>query len=171
MTTPPATTTATTTAMLAGTFDPVTHGHLDLVRRACRLFPRVVVAVARGGKRTLFTPEERLALVRAALADLDDVGGAQAVLFDGLVVEAARAQGAGVLVRGMRGFQDWDRELQMAYANRGLAAEIDTLFLPPSAGLASVSSSLVREVAALGGDVSAWVPACVTRALQERGSA
>ena len=153
-----------TTAVFAGTFDPVTNGHVDLVRRARRLFPRVIVSVV-GGRGTMFSEPERIALLEEALADLD---GIVVEGFQGLVVEHARRHGASVLVRGMRSFQDWDYELQMAFANRGLADEVDTVFLPPSPGMTNVSSTLVREVATLGGDVSAWVPKHVETALQAK---
>jgi len=160
-----------TVAIFAGTFDPVTNGHLDLIRRGALLFDRLVICVARGGRSTRFTPEERVALMNAALAEeLAEVGGGeggrlQVEIFDGLVVEQARRHGARVLLRGIRGNQDWDYEMQMAFANRGLAPEIDSVFLPPSPGMTQISASLVREVAGLGGDVSAWVPATVLRAL------
>ena len=152
------------TAVFAGTFDPVTNGHLDLVRRARQLFPRVVVSVV-GGHGTLFSEPERIGLLEQALADLD---GIVVEGFDGLIVEHARRHGARVLVRGMRSFQDWDYELQMAFANRGLADEVDTVFLPPSPGMTNISATLVREVAALGGDVSAWVPPHVEKALKAK---
>ena len=118
-----------TTAVFAGTFDPVTLGHLDLVRRGRRMFDRVIVSVV-GGGGTLFTKEERIALLEEALADAD---GVVVEGFDGLIVEHARRHGARVLIRGMRGFLDFDYELQMAFANRGLADEVDTIFLPPCA--------------------------------------
>ncbi len=154
------------TAIFAGTFDPVTLGHLDLVRRALRLFPRVVVSVVRGGSKSpLFDVDERVALLAEAVAGLE---GVSVEAFDGLVVEQAAQHGAVALVRGMRGFQDWDHELQMAFANRGLAEAVDTVFLPPSPGMANISSSLVREVASLGGDVSAWVPPHVVKALEAK---
>jgi pantetheine-phosphate adenylyltransferase len=151
------------TALFPGSFDPLTLGHLDIVRRAARLFPRVVVAVARRGKAARFSVEERVAFVEQAVADLP---GVSVAAFDGLVVEAARRHGARALVRGVRGFQDWDFEMQMAFANREMHPELDTVFLPPSPGMTNVSSSLVREVAALGGDVSAWVPPHVAAALR-----
>ena len=149
-------------ALFAGTFDPVTNGHIDLVRRAARLFDRVVVSVSAQGRQTLFSTEERVALCAGALGGLE---GVVVEAFDGLVVQQARRHGATVMVRGIRSFQDWDYEMQMAYANRGLHPELDTVFLPPAAGMTSVSSSLVREVAALGGDVSGWVPAAVAAAI------
>ena len=151
-----------TTAVFAGTFDPVTLGHLDLVRRGRRMFDRVIVSVV-GGGGTLFTKEERIALLEEAL---DGADGVVVEGFDGLIVEHARRHGARVLVRGMRGFLDFDYELQMAFANRGLADEVDTIFLPPSPGMTNISSSLVREVASLGGDVAGWVPPHVEAALK-----
>lgn len=155
---------STKTAVFAGTFDPVTNGHVDLVLRARRLFPRVIVSVVRGTD-TLFDEAERIALLTEALAEID---GLVIEGFTGLVVEQARRHGAAALVRGMRSFQDWDYETQMAFANRGLADEIDTVFLPPSPGMTNISSSLVREVASLGGDVSGWVPPHVERALKAK---
>ena len=157
------------TAVFGGTFDPVTNGHLDLIQRAVVLFPRVVVSVARAGRKTLFPIEERVELIREALEAAPTAPGEVLVeAFDGLVVEQARRHGATVLVRGIRGSQDWDYEMQMALANRGLAPEVDTLFLAPSPGMSLVSSSLVREVASLGGDVTPWVPPVVLAALGKR---
>jgi pantetheine-phosphate adenylyltransferase len=153
------------TAIFAGTFDPVTNGHLDIVRRAGLLFDRVVVSVAAEGRETLFSADERVALFREALGD---VPGITVEAFDGLVVDQARRHGARATIRGIRNFQDWDYEMQMAFANRGLHGDLDTVFLPPSAGMTSVSSSLVREVASLGGDVAGWVPECVVEALRSR---
>ena len=153
-----------TTAIFAGTFDPVTLGHLDLVHRARALFPRVIVSVV-GGRDTLFTGAERVSLLEEVLGGIE---GVDVEAFEGLVVEHARRHGARVLVRGMRSFQDWDYELQMSFANRGLADEVDTVFLPPSPGMTNVSSTLVREVATLGGDVSAWVPPHVDAALKAK---
>jgi pantetheine-phosphate adenylyltransferase len=155
-------------ALLPGSFDPVTLGHLDLVRRGVGLFDRVVVSIARAGRKTLFSPEERAALFTQALEGLP---GATVEIFDGLVIEQARRHGATVLLRGIRNTQDWDYEMQMALANRGLAPEIETLFLPPAAGMAQVSSSLVREVITLGGDVSLWVPPAVVAAVRDRRAA
>ncbi len=156
---------SSTVALFAGTFDPVTNGHVDIVRRSRLLFDRVVVSVSRKGRDTLFRIDERVALFEVAVAGIEDV---TVEAFDGLVVEQARRHGATAMVRGIRSYQDWDYEMQMAFANRGLNADVDTVFLPPSAGMTNVSSSLVREVSALGGDVSGWVPEGVVVALAAR---
>ncbi len=155
-------------AVFAGTFDPFTLGHLDLVQRGAALFERLVVCVSAEGRSTWFTAEERLALVREAVAGLP---GVEVALFRGLLVTEARRLGAGVLRRGVRGGKDLEAELPMAFANRAMAPELDTLFLTPAPAFALVSSSLVREVCALGGDASAWVPAHVGRALSARAGA
>jgi pantetheine-phosphate adenylyltransferase len=149
-------------AVFAGTFDPVTLGHLDLVRRGRGLFDEVIVSVAREGRDTMFSAEERVALFCEAIGDVD---GVSVEAFDGLVVEQARRHGARALLRGMRGMGDWDHEMQMAVANRSLEPDLETIFLPPSAGMSMVSASLVREVVRMGGDVAAWVPPCVVEAL------
>lgn len=154
-------------AVFAGTFDPITLGHLDLMRRGAAVFDRLVVCVSAEGRATLFSGEERLAFVRGATADLPNV---ETVLFRGLLVEVARRHGARVLLRGVRGGRDLDAELPMAVANRSLAPDLETLFLAPGPGLSLVSSSLVREVAGLGGDASAWVPPGVAEALRRRAA-
>src|SRR5262245_17804862 len=138
-------------ALLPGTFDPITFGHLDLVRRAARLFDRVVVAVSAAGKSTLLPLEERVALARQHTTGLSSGSVAS---FDGLLVTFARSQGATALVRGVRTYQDWEYELRMLEMNRRLAPEIETVLLAPAAEHALVSSTLVREVASLGGDLA-----------------
>ena len=153
-------------AVYSGTFDPLTLGHEDVVRRAAQMFDRVVIAVARAvHKNTRFTLDERLALAQAALADCPNV---QALPFDGLIVDFVRAQQAGVIVRGLRSLTDYDYETQMAGMNRHLAPEVDTVFLHTSASVQHISSTLVREIAKLGGDVSGLVSAPVLAALQTR---
>jgi pantetheine-phosphate adenylyltransferase len=157
---------AAVTAVYSGTFDPLTLGHEDAIRRAAQMFDRVIIAVARAHhKSTLFSLEERLALVQAALADCPNV---KAMPFDGLIVEFVRAQNAQLIVRGLRSVTDYDYETQMAGMNRHLAPELDTVFLHTSANVQHISSTLVREIAKLGGDVSGLVSAPVLNALQAK---
>ena len=155
-------------AVCPGTFDPITCGHLDVIERAARLFDRVVVSVSGfSGKEPLFAMEERLALARSACAHLPNVEVDQ---FDGLVVEHARKHGACALVKGLRVVSDFEREMQMALMNRALAEEIATIFLMSHADHAFLSSSLVKEVCAAGGDVNGFVPPAVEQALRAKFS-
>lgn len=154
------------TALYPGTFDPVTNGHLDLVRRALRLFDRVVVAVGTGlAKAPMFTVEERVDLIRRAVEGLDGVAVSR---FDGLLVEAVRDEGAVAIIRGLRAVSDFEYEFQMALMNRRLAAEIETVFLMPSESYTYLDSTIVREVALLGGDIRGLVPDVVADALGRR---
>jgi len=149
-----------------GTFDPVTRGHADLVARATRLFDEVIVAVAEHSGKTPFFPlEERVAMARTALADLE---GVEVRAFSGLLVEFVQACGAQAILRGLRAVSDFEYEFQLASMNRQLAPEIETLFLTPAERYAFVSSSLVREVARLGGDVAPFVHPAVCEALAQR---
>ena len=153
-------------AVYSGTFDPITLGHEDVVRRAAALFDEVVIAVARAvHKNTLFGLDERLQLAQAALADCSNV---KALPFDGLIVDFARSQGASTIVRGLRSVTDYDYETQMAGMNRHLAPQIDTVFLHTAAGVQHISSTLVREIAKLGGDVSGLVSAPVLAGLKAK---
>ncbi len=153
-------------AVYSGTFDPLTLGHEDVVRRAAVLFDQVVIAVARAHhKNTLFTLDERLQLAQDALADCPNV---TALPFDGLIVDFVKTQGARVIVRGLRSLTDYDYETQMAGMNRHLAPQVDTVFLHTAAGVQHISSTLVREIAKLGGDVSGLVSAPVAAALARR---
>ncbi len=150
-------------ALCAGTFDPITMGHLDVIERASRIFPRVVIGVAASpGKNPLFSPEERVELVRASTAHLS---GIEIETFSGLLVEFAEAQKVRVIVRGLRAFSDFEYEFQMALTNRKLKSEIETIFLMPKQDYSYVSSSNVREVAQLGGDITQFVPPPVQAAL------
>lgn len=154
------------TVVYPGTFDPITHGHTDIVRRAQRLFDRVLVAVAANpSKRPTFSLEERVAMAREALADMEHV---QVVGFDGLLARFAKEQGARVLLRGLRAVSDFEHEFQLAGMNRHLAPDLETIFLTPAEEYAYVSSSLVREIALLGGDVSHFVSGNVEAALRAR---
>ena len=153
-------------AICAGTFDPITMGHLDVIERALRIFPRVVVAVAtNSGKTPLFSLEERVELVRQSVAHLP---GVEIDRFDGLLVDFAEQKKVHVIVRGLRAFSDFEYEFQMALTNRKLKPKIETLFLMPKQDYSYVSSSNVREVAELGGDSSIFVPTPVQEALDAR---
>ncbi|WP_297527446.1 pantetheine-phosphate adenylyltransferase [Thiohalobacter sp.] len=154
------------TAVYPGTFDPITNGHSDLVERAARLFDRVILAIAASPAKTpAFDLDTRVALAREVLADLPNV---RVLPFEGLLVDFVRAQGAGVILRGLRAVSDFEYEFQLASMNRQLAPGIETLFLTPAEQYAFVSSSLVREIAALGGDVSPFVHSAVVAALKAR---
>jgi len=154
------------TAVYPGTFDPITNGHSDLVARAARLFDRVVVGVARDtGKSPVCGVEERVQLARVALADIANV---EIVPFEGLLVEFCRKHGAGVVIRGLRAVSDFEFEFQLASMNRRLAPEIETIFLTPAEQYSFISSTLVREIARLGGDVSEFVHPEVQRLLDNK---
>ena len=157
-----------TTAVYPGTFDPVTNGHFDLVIRASRLFDRVIVAVAEDtGKATFFDTDERVTLAQNVLAEIDNVS---VLPFSALLVEFCRQENAGVVIRGLRAVSDFEYEFQLAGMNRRLAPEIETMFLTPAEQYAFISSSLVREIARLGGDVAEFVHPEVQRALADKYS-
>lgn len=150
-------------AVYPGSFDPVTNGHLDVIARASRLFDRVVVAVGRNsGKSALFTADERVELLRESCRALPNV---EAVSFSGMLVEFARSRGASVLIKGLRAISDFEYEFQMALANRHLAPDIETMFLMTSAEYQFLSSSIVKEIARVGGDVGPLVPEVVAQRL------
>ena len=153
-------------AVYAGTFDPITFGHMDVAARAAHVFDHLTLAVAEDPRKTLmFRTEERIELARASLADLRNV---EVVPFSGLLVNWARAHGIHTLIRGLRAFSDFEYEFQMALTNRKLAPDIETLFLMPNEDFSYVSSSMVREIASLGGGVEKFVPAVVASALQKK---
>jgi pantetheine-phosphate adenylyltransferase len=160
--------TSARTAVYPGSFDPLTRGHEDLVRRALALADRVVVAVAHAptqAKTGLFDIGERLEMIRETFADEPRV---DAVAFQGLLVDFARARGAAVVIRGVRTVADFEYELQMATMNRKLAPAVETVFLAPDPAHSFVTGTLVRQVAALGGDVSPFVPPAVLRRIRAR---
>ena len=154
-------------AMYPGTFDPITLGHEDLVRRATTLFDRVVVAIADNpaSKAPMFTTNERVAMAASALADMKNV---EVVGYQGLTVDFARDNGLRVIIRGLRAVSDFEYEFQLANMNRHLTEEVETAFLTPTEKYTFISSTLVREVAALGGDVSEFVSPKIKLALLER---
>jgi pantetheine-phosphate adenylyltransferase len=153
-------------AIYAGSFDPPTKGHMDLVDRASKLFPRVVVALGQHPTRSaLFTVDERLALLREVCKPIPNV---EVALFDGLLVDYARNIDASIIVRGLRAATDFEYELQIAHANADLAPDVDTVFLPTRTNYGFISASLVREIASHGGDVSRYAPEAVCAALRTK---
>ena len=154
-------------AMYPGTFDPITLGHEDLVKRAVRIFDRVVIAIAAdtGSKAPMFDLEERVELAKSAVAG---IGGVEVTSYKGLTVDFARDNGLSVIIRGLRAVSDFEYEFQLATMNRHLTDEVETVFLTPQESYTFISSSMVREIAALGGDVSEFVSPKVGAALVER---
>ena len=157
-----------TTAIYPGTFDPITNGHTDIVERATRMFDLVIVAIAGStGKSTTFSTAERVDLAREALAGISNV---EVASFTGLMTVYAKQRGARVIVRGLRAVSDFEYEFQMASMNRQLYGQAETVFLTPAEHLSYISSSLVREIAVLGGDVTRFVHGAVNAALYEKMS-
>ena len=153
-------------AIYPGTFDPVTYGHIDLIRRARKIFDEVIVAVAHNpGKGPLFTVEERVALLRRATRPLR---GVTVDHFDSLVVDYARRKGSRVVIRGLRMLSDFEYEFQMALTNRKLSSAVETIFLMPSESFSYVSARLLKEAGELGADLSAFVPSFVAAALRQK---
>lgn len=153
-------------AVYAGSFDPVTFGHVDVAERAAHIFDHLTLAVAEDPRKTLlFSVEERATLLRESLAHLDNI---EVTSFSGLLVDWARARGIHTLIRGLRAFSDFEYEFQMALTNRKLAPDIETLFLMPQEEFSYVSSSMVREIASLGGRVEQFAPAPVAEALRRK---
>ena len=156
----------TVSAMYPGTFDPITFGHEDLVRRACRLFDRVVVAIAANpSKEPMFSLASRIEMANAALSDN---GNVEVMGYDGLTVDFARDNDLQVIVRGLRAVSDFEYEFQLATMNRHLNGDVETVFLTPNERYTFVSASLVREIAGMGGDISEFVSPNVKKALLER---
>jgi pantetheine-phosphate adenylyltransferase len=159
------------TAFYPGSFDPITNGHLDVLVQAMNLVERLVVAIGtHPGKTPLFTFEERADLIRSALAEVlpERAGDLDVVSFGDLAVDAARRHGARIMVRGLRDGTDFDYEMQMAGMNARMAPELQTVFLPAATASRPITATLVRQIAAMGGDVSDFVPAPVLAALNSR---
>ena len=155
-----------TTVIYPGTFDPITHGHTDIVSRAAAVFDRLIVAVAGStAKKTVFSTDERMRLATEIFDRFDNVDVEH---FDGLMVDFARQHGASLILRGLRAVTDFEYEFQLAGMNRKLFPQADTIFFPTSEKYTYISSSLVREIAALGGDISDFVDPMVKQALDER---
>jgi pantetheine-phosphate adenylyltransferase len=153
-------------AMYPGTFDPFTNGHNDLVRRACRIFDHVVVAIAANpGKAPLFTLEQRMDLARQVLADVPNV---EVAGYSGLTVNFAREHRLNAIVRGLRAVSDFEFEFQLATMNRHLSNEVETVFLTPTEQFNFISSTLIREIASLGGDIREFVHPLVADAIGQR---
>ena len=155
-------------AIYPGTFDPITFGHLDVIRRGARLFDKLVVAVAVNiEKRPWFSAQDRVAMINETIR-AEGISNASAIGFDGMIVEFVRSQGSSVLLRGIRTLSDWEAEFQMALTNRELAPDIETCFVMASLEYSYISSRLIREVATLGGDISKFVPAAALAKLSTR---
>lgn len=153
-------------AIYAGTFDPITFGHVDLIERASRIFSEVIIGIAASpNKKPLFSLEERVALTQLAVGSYSNV---KVIGFHSLLLEFAREHDANVILRGLRAVADFDYEFQLASMNRFMDANVESIFLMPAEKYMYISSSIVREIAVLGGDVSGFVPAPVVQALQEK---
>ena len=154
------------TAVYPGTFDPITCGHFDLIERAARFYDCLIIAVANNrNKSSLFSLEERVALAKKVVEHMPNV---KVMGFDGLLVDFVREVQGNVLLRGLRAVSDFEYEFQLASMNRKLAPEVETMFMTPAEQFSFISSSLVREISALGGDISEFVHPQVARALQEK---
>ena len=155
-------------AIYPGTFDPITYGHLDIIQRSAEMVDELIVGVLTNkGKSPLFTPEERVEMIKDAVKDIPNV---KVLAFDGLLIEFAKKQKASIIIRGLRAVTDFEYELQMSQTNRVLSPEVDTIFLTTSLKWAYLSSSTVKEVAAFGGDISKFVPKKVAKQIIARYS-
>ncbi len=156
-----------TVAVYPGSFDPITNGHVDVIRRAVAMFDRLIVGVLANPRKTpLLSVDERIRAIRDVLgSDAATAGSIEVTSFDGLTVDFCRQQGASAIVRGLRAISDFDSEMQLAHNNRVLAPEIDTVFFMTAVEHGFISSSLVKEIASFGGDVSSMVPPAVAEAL------
>ena len=153
-------------AICPGSFDPVTIGHLDIIGRARKIFDHVIVAVmVNPEKHTMFTTEERIALIQKCTKDMEDV---EVVSFDGLLADYAKMRGATAIVKGLRAMSDFEYEFQMAQANRKLCYKAETIFLTSKSEYTYLSSSMVKQIAMFGGDISDFVPECILDRINER---
>ena len=153
-------------AIYPGSFDPITSGHLNIIRRAANIFDKLIVCVmVNGTKAPLFTQQERVQMIRDVVSDIPNV---EVATFNGLLADFARQQNATVLVKGLRAVTDFEYEFQMALTNRKLNPSVETVFLTTNAEYMYLSSSLVKQVASLGGDIREFVPACIIEDIQEK---
>ncbi|GAA0602711.1 pantetheine-phosphate adenylyltransferase [Paenochrobactrum glaciei] len=161
-----------TTAIYAGSFDPVTNGHMDVLKGALRLSEHVIVAIGiHPGKKPLFTFEERVSLIEQAVSEMlgkEAVSHISVISFDGLVIDAARKHNAQLMMRGLRDGTDLDYEMQMAGMNGIMAPDLQTVFLPADPAVRTITATLVRQIAAMKGDITPFVPACVASALKAK---
>jgi pantetheine-phosphate adenylyltransferase len=161
----------TRTALYTGSFDPLTNGHLDVVRQGCRLVDRLVIAIGvHSSKAPVFSFEERAAMLRAVCEPVGREQGTaiEVTTFDDLAVQAARRLGAGIIIRGLRDGTDLDYEMQMAAMNAAMAPDVQTIFFPASPAVRPITATLVRQIASMGGDVSPFVPEIVARNLKQK---
>ena len=153
-------------AIYPGSFDPITYGHIDLIKRAAKIFKKVVVAVAdNSSKDSLFTVKERVALIEQVTADL---GNIEVDSFKGLSIDYVRSKGSYVIIRGVRMISDFEYEFQMALTNRRLSKSVETIFLMPNESYSYISSKLIKEAASLGADISCFVPKLVAAAIKKK---
>ena len=156
-------------AIYPGSFDPITNGHLDILSRALRIFDEVIIAVARNeNKSPLFSQEERVALNREAIKELPDHERVKVGSLGGLLVEYAKEKDAATIIRGLRAVSDFEFEFQLALMNRKLAPQIDTIFLMPKDNYTYLSSSIIKEIAKMGGNIDCFVPPCIQQALKKK---
>ena len=154
------------TALYPGTFDPITYGHIDIMIRASKIFPRVIAVVAENpSKNPLFSVEERLEMVRESVKMVPEI---QVIKYSGLIVNCLREHNASVLIRGLRALSDFEYEFQMAFTNRNLLSESETVFLMPSAEYTYLSSTMVKQIGSLHGDITSFVPEIVKQRLLEK---